>query len=112
MKRYKAISETEFVKFPSQDLTEQELQILNNGAEQEILALKEELKQRFEPILLEGAELAEVETIYYAQKPQLKDDDEYTFLSFEIALEKGIENKMLGSYNYMLNKQIHNVIFK
>lgn len=112
MNRYKAISETEFVKFPSQDLTEQELQVLNNGTEQEISELKAELKQRFAPVPLEGDELAEIETIYYAHKPQLEDGDVYALLSFDIALEKGIDDKILGAYNYKLNKQIHNVIFK
>jgi hypothetical protein len=111
MNRYKAISETEFVKFPSQDLTEQELHVLNNGTEQEVSDLKVELKQRFAPVPLEGAELAEVETIYYAHKPQLEDGDVYTLLSFEITLDGGIEGKLLGAYNYKLNKQIFNLIF-
>lgn len=112
MNRYKAISETEFIKFPSQELTEQEIHTLNKGTEEEILALKEEIKQRVAPVVLEGAELAEVETVYYAYKPQLEEGDDYTLISFEVVLENGVEGSILGAYNYKLNKQIFNVILK
>jgi hypothetical protein len=112
MNRYKAISETEFIKFPSQELTEQEIHTLNKGTEEEILALKEDIKQRVAPVVLEGAELAEVETVYYAYKPQLEEGDDYKLISFDLTLQNGLEGKRFGAYNYKLNKQIFNVILK
>lgn len=112
MNKYKAISETEFVKLPSYNLNEEEINILENGTEQEIEAVKAEVAQKIAPITLEGAELSEVETVYYAHKPQLEEGDDYKLLSFDVTLENGVEGRIFGAYNYKLNKQIFNVILK
>ena len=112
MNRYKAISETEFVKLPTYTLTEEEIDILENGTEQEIEAVKADVAQKIAPIVLEGAELAEVETVYYAYKPQLEEGDDYKLISFDLTLQDGLEGKRFGAYNYKLNKQIFNVILK
>lgn len=112
MNKYKAISETEFVKLPTYNLTEEEINILENGTEQEIEAVKAEVAQKIAPVALEGAELAEVETVYYSYKPQLEEGDDYKLLSFDVTLENGVEGRIFGAYNYKLNKQIFNVILK
>lgn len=112
MKIYKAVSETEFVKLPTYTLTQEEINILENGTDEEIEAVKAEVAQKIAPVTIQGAELAEVETVYHTYKPQLEEGDNYILISFDLTLQDGLEGKRFGAYNYKLNKQIFNVILK
>ena len=87
MNRYKAIKENEFFKILNVENSETEVKI-------------------------EGSELAEVETIYNSLKPEVKEGDLYELISFNLALENGVEGLRLGAYNYKFNGGIINVIIK
>lgn len=112
MKRYKAISDTEFVRIIDIQFTPEEAQAFVNGTKEEKSALMAELEQKFTDVALEGAELAELETVYNAYKPVLKDGDVYELISFDLALENGVEGAKMGAYNYKINNQIFNVILR
>ena len=112
MKRYKAISDTEFVRIVDIQYTPEEVEAFINGTQEEKLALMTDLKDRFADVALEGAELAELETVYNAYKPELKESDVYKLISFDVALSNGVEGIKMGAYNYKLNNKIFNVILK
>ena len=112
MKRYKAISDTEFVRIVDIQYTPEEVEAFINGTQEEKLALMTDLKDRFADVALEGAELAELETVYNAYKPELKESDVYKLISFDVALRNGVEGIKMGAYNYKLNNKIFNVILK
>lgn len=112
MKRYKAISDTEFVRIVDIQYTPEEVEAFVNGTKEERLALMTDLEERFADVALEGSELAELETVYNAYKPVLKDGDVYELISFDVALENGVEGAKMGAYNYKLNNKICNVILR
>lgn len=112
MKKYKAISDTEFVRIVDIQCTPEEVEVFVNGTKEEKLALMTDLEERFADVALEGAELAELETVYNAYKPVLKDGDVYELISFDVALQNGLEGAKMGAYNYKLNKNIRNVILR
>jgi len=112
MNRYKAISETEFVKSADVYITEAEYNIFKEGTKEEKIALKADLDSRFPDVTLEGAELDLLITAYNSFKPELKDEDVYELISFNIAMAGGMDDVKMGSYNYKLNNQIINVILK
>ena len=112
MNRYKAISDTEFVRIVDIQYTSEEKEAFVNGTKEDKLALMAELEERFADVVLEGAELAELETVYNSYKPVLKDGDVYELISFDVALENGVEGAKMGAYNYKINNQIFNVILR
>jgi hypothetical protein len=107
MKKYKAINESSWVEIIDVTITEDEAIIFNSGTEEEIAALKEEIKVRSTPIEVPVEELVGVLAIYDEYKPQLKEDDVYSLTSFDIAI---LGEKRMGAYNYVLNGNIVNVI--
>jgi len=112
MNKYRAISETEFIKLADVQITEAEYDVFKNGTQEERLALKDDLDLRFSNVTIEGAELDLLTTAYNSYKPELKDGDVYELISFDIAMAGGMEDDKMGAYNYKLNNQIINVILK
>tara|TARA_R110000868_G_scaffold86593_2_gene242821 strand:- start:3183 stop:3521 length:339 start_codon:yes stop_codon:yes gene_type:complete len=112
MNRYKAISDTEFLRIVDVEITQEELLMLGTASQEEIEAFYAELDVRFADITIEGTELAELETVYNAYKPELKESDVYKLISFDVALSNGVEGIKMGAYNYKLNNKIFNVILR
>jgi len=107
MKKYKAINESSWVEIIDVNITEEEANILSNGTEEEIAALKEDVKVRSTPIEVPVEELVGLLAIYDEYKPELKEDDIYDLISFDIAISG---EERMGAYNYKLNRNIVNVI--
>jgi hypothetical protein len=107
MKKYKAINESSWVEIPHVILTDEEIHTLNNGTEEEIAALREDINVRSTPIEVPVEELVDVLAIYDEYKPEISEGDEYKLISFDIAL---LGDVRMGAYNYKLNKNIVNVI--
>ena len=112
MNRYRAISDTEFLRIVNIEFTEEDIQRLSTATKEEREAIYNELDVRFADVAIEGAELAEVETVYNMFKPTLKEGDVYELISFDLALSDGVEGIKMGAYNYKLNNKICNVIIK
>jgi hypothetical protein len=112
MNRYRAISDTEFLRIVDVEFTEEDIQRLSTATKEEREAIYNELDVRFADVAIEGTELAEVETVYNMFKPELKEGDVYELISFDLALSDGVEGIKMGAYNYKLNKKIFNVIIK
>ena len=112
MNRYRAISDTEFLRIVDVEFTEEDIQRLSTATKEEREAIYNELDVRFSDVAIEGAELAEVETVYNMFKPALKEGDLYELISFDLALDNGVEGIKMGAYNYKLNNKICNVIIK
>ncbi len=112
MKRYRAISDTEFLRIVDVEFTEEDIQRLSTATKEEKIAIYNELDAKFADVAIEGTELAEVETVYNMFKPALKEGDVYELISFDLALSDGVEGIKMGAYNYKLNNKIFNVIIK
>jgi hypothetical protein len=112
MNKYRAISETEFIKLADVQITEAEYDVFKNGTQEERLALKDDLDLRFSNVTIEGSELDLLTTVYNSYKPELNDGDVYELISFDIAMAGGMEDDKMGAYNYKLNNQVINVILK
>lgn len=109
MKKYKAINESSWVEIPHVILTDEEIHTLNNGTEEEIAALGEDVIVRSAPIEVPVEELVDVLAIYDDYKPEISEGDVYDLISFDIAL---LGEVRMGAYNYKLNNNIYNVILK
>lgn len=109
MKTYKAINESSWVEIPNVILTDEEINTLNKGTEEEIAALREDVKVRSTPIEVPVEELVGLLAIYDEYKPELKEGDIYDLISFNIAI---LGDQKMGAYNYKLNNNIVNVILK
>jgi len=107
MKKYKALNESSWVEIIDVTITEDEALIFNSGTEEEIAALKEEIKIRSTPIEVPAEELVGVLAVYNEYKPTLKEGDVYSLTSFDIAMSG---EKRMGAYNYVLNGNIVNII--
>lgn len=112
MNRYRAISDTEFLRVVDIEFTEEDIQRLSNATKEEKIAIYNELDAKFADVAIEGSELAEVETVYNMFKPVLNEGDVYELISFDVALSNGVEGIKMGAYNYKLNNNIFNVILK
>jgi phosphoribosylformimino-5-aminoimidazole carboxamide ribonucleotide (ProFAR) isomerase len=112
MNRYRAISDTEFLRIVDIEFTEEDIQRLSTATKEEREAIYNELDAKFADVAIEGTELAEVDTVYNMFKPELKEGDVYELISFDIALDNGVEGVKMGAYNYKLNNKICNVIIK
>lgn len=112
MNRYRAISDTEFLRIVDIEFAEEDIQRLSTATKEEREVIYNELDVRFADVAIEGSELAEVETVYNMFKPTLKEGDVYELISFDLALSDGVEGIKMGAYNYKLNNNIFNVILK
>lgn len=109
MKKYKAINESSWVEIPNVTLTQEEVEILSNGTDEEIAAVREAIKVRNTPIEVPVEDLVDILAIYDEYKPELQEGDVYDLISFDLAI-RGEER--MGAYNYKLNRNIVNVILK
>jgi len=112
MKKYRAISDTEFLRVVDIEITQEEKLMLSTATKEEKRAFYDALDVKFADVTIEGSELAEVETVYNMFKPNLKEGDVYELISFDLALADGVEGVKMGAYNYKLNNNIFNVILK
>jgi len=106
------IENNEFFRVVDIIATPKELDVFKSGTKEEKTALAADLKDKFPNVLIDGDELAMVETVYNMFKPELKEEDVYELISFDVALMDGVEGKKFGAYNYKLNDKISNVIIK
>jgi hypothetical protein len=112
MKKYRAISDTEFLRVVDIEFTEEDKIRFRAATKEERQAIYNELDAQFADVQIEGSELAEVETVYNMLKPELKEGDVYELISFDVALSNGVEGIKMGAYNYKINNKIFNVIIK
>jgi hypothetical protein len=109
MKTYRAINESSWVEIPEVIVTQEELGILKNGTKKKIETLKEDIINRSNPIEIPVEELVDVLAIYDKYKPEIKEGDVYELISFDMVIRR---DKIMGAYNYKVNNNIFNVIFR
>lgn len=109
MKRYTSKNGIEWFLLSNILLSEEQIEVMTNGTEEEKATVIEAINLAKEPKQLEGEELDFCVGIYTKYKPQVSEDDSYKFISFDFASD-GIVN--IGAYNYKLNRTINNVILK
>jgi hypothetical protein len=109
MKRYTSKNEIDWYVLPEVVLSEEQITVMKERTEKEKAVVIEAINLAKEPVQLDGEELDFCLSVYAKYKPEVKEGDDYTFLSFDFASD-GVVN--LGAYNYKLNKNINNVILK
>lgn len=109
MNKY-TIKNNEFYRIVDVIATPEEIQAFMSATKEEKVSLANTIESRFPDILVEGDELSMIETIYNMFKPELKENDVYELISFNVSVRDGVEGFMRGAYNYKLNNSVHNVI--
>ena len=109
MKRYTSKNGIDWYVLPEVVLSEEQITVMKEGTEEEKAVVIEAINLAKEPVQLDSEELDFCLEVYAKYKPEFKEDDNYTFLSFDFASD-GVLN--LGAYNYKLNKNINNIILK
>lgn len=107
MKKYSTNNGTDWLVTDDLILSEQQLDILKNGTEEEKDLLVKELRSLNQPKECNEDELAYCLSVYSKYKPKLKEEDAYSVISFNFTGENEL---VKGAYNYKLNKTINNVI--
>jgi hypothetical protein len=109
MKKYTSNNGLDWFLLPEVLLTEEQIEIMVSGTDEQKESVLQQVEQERAPQKLEGEEFDFCVSIYNKYKPELKEGDDYVFMSFNFALNG---EKAVGSYNYKLNGNINNVILK
>jgi hypothetical protein len=107
MKKYSTNNGTDWLVADDVILSEQQLDILKNGTEEEKNILIEEIKYFNQAKACNQKELAFCLSVYSKYKPEIKENDIYSLISFNFTGENEV---VKGAYNFKINNTINNVI--
>lgn len=109
MKRYSKKGLDEWFVATDVVMTNEQIDILKNGTQEQKDLLIEQLKVENQPKIASLEESEYCELIYNKFKPVIAESDIYKLISFNFT---GQNEAVRGAYNYSLNGNINNVILK